>query len=65
MKRQHIIIEMEGGLINAVWSTDDTLRVEVMHTDPPDHPDDLEDWQEDMALKTADIKNKNMVNVYD
>jgi len=65
MKRQHIIIELDGGLISAVWSTDKNIRVEVMHAEPPDDARDLDEWSEDTALKMQDIKDKNMVNVYD
>ena len=38
-----IIIELEGGLVQAVWSTDKTITVEIMDRDIPENDEDAEE----------------------
>lgn len=60
----HIIIENEGGLVKAVWSTDADICVEVLDRDEPENSDDYEDWREDTIAREKDIKDKQMVDIY-
>ena len=44
-----IIIELEGGLVQAVWSTDKSIEVEIMNKDIPENDEGAEDSIQDIA----------------
>jgi hypothetical protein len=58
-----IIIEMEGGLVQAVWSTDKTITVEIMDRDLPENDDDADEHIQEIEKLEADIRNLNMVDI--
>jgi hypothetical protein len=58
----HIIIEVEGGLVSAVWSTDKNIHVEVLDRDVMENGD--EDELADIAAREKDIAEKNMTYIY-
>jgi hypothetical protein len=62
----HIIIELEGGLVKSVWSTDKSICVEVLDRDLDEQNTDEEhqEYLEDIAAKEKDIKDKNMTDIY-
>jgi len=62
----HIIIELEGGLVKSVWSTDKNILVEVLDRDLDEQNTDEEhqEYLEDIAAKGKDIKDKNMTDIY-
>ena len=63
-----IIIELKGGLVRAVWSTDKGIRVDVMDMDLPEIDDQVEDDITDdlkeIADLKADIKKLKMRDIY-
>ena len=58
-----IIIELEGGLVQAVWSTDQTIEVAVMDRDIPEHAEDAEDCLWEIAKLEDEIKKLNMTDI--
>lgn len=58
-----IIIELEGGLVQAVWSTDKSIKVEVMDRDIPENQEDAEDCLQDIKRLEAEIKDLNMTDI--
>ena len=58
-----IIVEIEGGLVRAVWSTDQTINVEIMDRDIPENDEDAEDCIQEIAKLEADIRNLNMADI--
>jgi hypothetical protein len=58
-----IIIEIEGGLVRAVWSTDQTISVEIMDRDIPENDEDADEYIQEIAKLEADVRNLNMVNM--
>ena len=51
-----IIIEIEGGLVQAVWSTDKTITVEIMDRDIPENEEDAEEYIQEIAKLEAEIQ---------
>lgn len=58
-----IIIELKGGLIQAVWSTDKTIKAEIMDRDLPETDEDGDYYAQENADFEADIRNLKMVNI--
>ena len=58
-----IIIELEGGLVQAVWSTDKTITVEIMDRDIPENDEDAENCHQEIALLEAEIRDLNMTDI--
>ena len=58
-----IIIEMEGGLVRAVWSTDQAISVEIMDRDIPENDEDADEYIQEIAKLEADIRNLNMTDI--
>ncbi|MFZ4438050.1 MAG: hypothetical protein ACOYOS_06445 [Syntrophales bacterium] len=58
-----IIIELEGGLVRAVWSTDQTISVEIMDRDVPENDEDAEEHIREIEELEADIQNLNMADI--
>ena len=58
-----IIIELEGGLVRAVWSTDQTISVEIMDRDVPENDEDAEEHIREIEALEADIQNLNMADI--
>jgi len=58
-----IIIEVEGGLVRAVWSTDQTISVEIMDRDLPENDEDAGDYIKEIVKLEADIRNLNMADI--
>ena len=58
-----IIIEMEGGLVRAVWSTDQTIAVEIMDRDIPENDEDAHEYIQEIAKLEAEIRNLNMADI--
>ena len=58
-----IIIEIEGGLVRAVWSTDQTINVAIMDRDIPENDEDAGDYIKEIVKLEADIRNLNMADI--
>ena len=58
-----IIIELEGGLVRAVWSTDQTINVEILDRDIPENEEGTDEHIQEIAKLEADIRNLNMVDI--
>ncbi len=58
-----IIIEMEGGLVQAVWSTDKTITVEIMDRDIPENQEDADEHVQEITKLESDIRNLNMADI--
>lgn len=58
-----IIIELEGGLVRAVWSTDQTISVEILDRDIPENDEDADEHIQEIAKLEADIRNLKMVDI--
>ena len=58
-----IIVELKGGLVRAVWSTDQTISVEIMHRDIPENDEDVDEYIRQIAKLEADIQNLNMTDI--
>lgn len=58
-----IIVEIEGGLVRAVWSTDQTINVEIMDRDIPENDEDADEFIQEIARMEADIRSLNMADI--
>ena len=58
-----MIIDVEGGLVQAVWSTDKSIEVEIMNRDLPESDEDAEDCLREIARLEAEIKELNMSDI--
>ena len=58
-----IIVEIEGGLVRAVWSTDQTIAVEIMNRDLPENDEDADEYVQEIAKLEADIRDLNMADI--
>ena len=58
-----IIVEIEGGLVQAVWSTDQTIAVEIMNRDTPENDEDADEYVQEITQLEAEIRNLNMVDI--
>jgi len=54
---------MEGGLVRAVWSTDQAISVEIMDRDIPENDEDADEYIQEIAKLEADIRNLNMTDI--
>ncbi len=62
----HIIVEVEGGLVTAAWSTDRKIHLEVLNRDADESndPEEHQEYIEDIEAKERDIKSMKMVDIY-
>ena len=58
-----IIIELKGGLVQAVWSTEKTIEVEIMDRDIPENDEDAEDCAQEIKRLEAEIQDQNMTDI--
>ena len=58
-----IIVEIEGGLVQAIWSTDKTIEIEVMDKDIPENDEDCDELIQEIARQETEIKNLQMVDI--
>jgi hypothetical protein len=58
-----IIIEVEGGLVRAVWSTDQAIAVEIMDRDVPENDEDADQHIQEIKKLEADIRDLNMADI--
>ena len=58
-----IIIELEGGLVRAVWSTDKTIKVEIMDRDLPENDEDADEHIREIVKLETDIRDLNMTDI--
>ena len=58
-----IIVEIEGGLVQAIWSTDTTIEAEVMDRDLPEADEDCASYIQEIARQEEDIRNLGMVDI--
>jgi hypothetical protein len=58
-----IIIEIEGGLVQAIWSTDKTVKAEILDRDLPETDEDCDSCIREIAKHEADVRNLNMVDI--
>jgi len=58
-----IIIELEGGLVRAVWSTDKAISVSIMSRDLPENDEDADEYVQEIEKLEADIQNLNMADI--
>lgn len=59
-----IIVEIEGGLVRAVWSTDQTINVEIMDRDLPENEEDADEYIQEITQLEAEIRDLNMVDIF-
>jgi len=64
MQMTKIIVELEGGLVQAIWSTDKTVESEVLDRDIPENEEDCDSYIKEIKKLEEDIKNLNMVDVF-
>ena len=58
-----IIVELKGGLVQAVWSTDSSIKAEIMDRDLPENDDDADYDIKQIELMAADIRDLKMVEI--
>lgn len=58
-----IIVEIEGGLVRAVWSTDQTITVEIMNRDLPENDEDADEYVQEITQLEAEIRDLNMADI--
>jgi hypothetical protein len=58
-----IIVELKGGLVQAVWSTDQTIAVEIMNRDTPENDEDADEYVQEITQLEAEIRNLNMMDI--
>ncbi len=58
-----IIIELKGGLIQAVWSTDKAIKAEIMDRDLPETDEDGDYYARENAELEENIRNLKMVDI--
>jgi len=58
-----IIVEIEGGLVQSIWSTDETIKAEIMNKDLPENDEDCNSCIREIAEHEADIRNSGMVDI--
>lgn len=59
-----IIIELEGGLVQAVWTTDKSIEMEIMDRDIPESDEDAEDCLLEIARLESEIRDLGMVDIF-
>ena len=58
-----IIVEIEGGLVQAIWSSDKTVKAEILNRDLPENDEDCDSYIEEIAKHEADIRDLRMVDI--
>lgn len=58
-----IIVELQGGLVQAIWSTDQTIEAEVLNRDLPETDEDCDELIEEIARQEEEIKSLHMVDI--
>jgi hypothetical protein len=58
-----IIVELKGGLVQAVWSTDQSIDLEIMDRDVPENDEDADDSLQEIAALEAEIRALNMTDI--
>ena len=58
-----IIVEIEGGLVQAIWSTDETIKAEIMNKDLPENDEDCDSCIREIDKCEAEIINLKMVDI--
>jgi hypothetical protein len=58
-----IIVEIEGGLVQAIWSTDKTVKAEILDRDIPETDEDCDSLTQEIAKHEADIRDSGMVDI--
>lgn len=59
-----IIVEIEGGLVRSVWSTDKTINVEVMNRDTPENDENADEYVQEITQLEAEIRDLNMADIF-
>ena len=59
-----IIIEIKGGLVQAVWSTDGSIEADVLDRDLPENGEDYDECIQDIARLEVAIGRLRMVDIY-
>ena len=59
-----IIIELEGGLVRAVWSTDKAISVSIMSRDVPENDEDTDEYIQEITQLEAEIRDLNMADIF-
>ena len=58
-----IIVELKGGLVKAIWSTDNTIKAAIMDRDLPETEDDNEYYAYENVELEGHIRNLKMVDI--
>jgi hypothetical protein len=58
-----IIVELKGGLVQAVWSTDSSIKAEIMDRDLPEDDDDADYDIKQIEPLEADIRDLKMMDI--
>ncbi len=48
-----IIVEIEGGLVQAIWSTDKTVKADILNRDIPENDDDCSSYIREIAKQSG------------
>ena len=59
-----IIIELEGRLVRAVWSTDKAISVSIMSRDVPENDEDTDEYIQEITQLEAEIRDLNMADIF-
>jgi len=58
-----IIVEIKGGLVRAIWSTDKNIQAEVLDRDLPETDEDCDELIKEITRQEAEIKDLGMVDI--
>lgn len=58
-----IIIEIKGGLVRAIWSTNRNIQAEVMDRDIPETDEDCDELIQEITRQETEIKTLQMVDI--
>ena len=58
-----IIVEIEGGLVQAIWSTDKAIKAEILNRDLPETDEAIDCYIQEIARQEADIRDLRMVDI--
>lgn len=58
-----IIVEIEGGLVLAIWSTDKTVKADILDRDLPENDEDCDSLTQEITKHEADIRDLGMVDI--
>jgi hypothetical protein len=59
-----IIVEIEGGLVQAIWSTETDIEAEVLDRDIPENEEDCDCCLQEIARQESAIKSLKMTDVF-